>query len=118
MEVRELVQALELEVLAAAGKLDNDVQRGYVSDLLSDVIANSRANDIWVTLQVHQNIIAVAALKDLAGIVLTNGRQPQEDTVARATDEGIPLMVSTLPAFELVGRLYRLGIPGIAHEAP
>jgi predicted transcriptional regulator len=118
MELREIVEALDLEVRAGRDKLNNDVRRGYVSDLLSDVIANSQANDIWVTLQVHQNIIAVASLRDLAGIVLTNGRQPQEDTVARATDEGIPLMVSTLPAFELVGRLYRLGIPGVAHEAP
>lgn len=118
MELRDIVEALGLEIKAGHDKLDNDVQRGYVSDLLSDVIANSRASDIWITLQVHQNIIAVASLKDLAGIVLTGGRQPQEDTVAKATAEGIPLMLSKLPAFELAGRMYRLGIPGIAHEAP
>jgi predicted transcriptional regulator len=117
MRIREVVEALGLEVIAGRENLENDVQRGYVSDLLSDVIANSRAHDIWITLQIHQNIIAVASLKDLAGIVLISGRQPHEDTVTKASDEGIPLMVSSLPAFELVGRMYGLGIPGIVHEA-
>ena len=117
MEIRHVVDALGLEVKAGSEKLDNEVRRGYVSDLLSDVIANSAAHDIWVTLQVHQNIVAVASLRDLAGIVLINGRQPDAETTAKASDEGIPLMVSSLPAFEVVGRLYELGIPGIAHEA-
>ena len=105
MKLADLVDRLNLEVRSAPGRLDDEVTGGYASDLLSDVIANSREGDVWVTLQIHQNIVAVAIMKDLAGIILVSGREPEEDTVGKAEAESIPVMVSRLPAFELVGRL-------------
>jgi hypothetical protein len=79
---------------------------------MSDVMANAESGDLWVTLQIHVNIVAVAAMKELAGIVLINGREPEPATVEKAEEKGIPILVSKLPAFELIGRLYKLGIPG------
>ncbi len=86
---------------------------GYVSDLLSDVMAQSKEGDIWVTLQAHPNIIAVASLKELAGIVIVQGRKPEEETLKKAQNEEIPILVSDLQAFEIVGRLYQMGISGM-----
>jgi len=62
------------------------------------------------------NIVAVASMKELSGIVLVNGREPDEDTLEKAEAEGIPIMVSGLPAFELIGRLYGLGLRGVGAE--
>ncbi len=112
MRLREIAEELNLEVRSGSDKMENEVKRGYGSDLLSDVIANSKAGDIWVTLQIHQNIVAVASLKDLSGIILVNGREPENETIEKAEKEGIPIMVSRLPAFELIGRLYALGVTG------
>jgi len=113
MQLKEIVDRLELKVAAAREELDHEVTGGYASDLLSDVMANSREGDIWVTLQVHPNIIAVATLKDLAGIIIVQGKKPEEQTVEKARQEGVPLLVSKLQTFELVGRLYRLGVSGM-----
>ena len=113
MKLRELVKKFNLEVKCAANRLDRKIEGGYVSDLLSDVIANGKAGDLWVTLQIHQNIVAVASLNNLAAIVIVNGRQPEENTIEKAENEGIPLMVSKMSAFELVGRLYSAGISGM-----
>jgi|SRR3990172_8856240 hypothetical protein len=112
MKLEDLVREFGLEVKAGAGLLDRDVTGGYASDLLSDVLAHAVDGNVWVTLHIHQNIVAVAAHKGLAGIILVQGRQPEKDTVAKAAEEGIPVMVSALPAFELVGRLYKAGIRG------
>ncbi len=114
MKLNEIVEKLNLEVMSGANKLDNEVKRGYVSDLLSDVIAHSQEGDVWVTLQIHQNVVAVASLNNLSGIVLVNGRYPQEETIQKAETEGIPILVSKLSAFEVVGQLYKLGILGVA----
>jgi hypothetical protein len=108
--LREIVATLGLDVRAGEQSLSREARGGYVSDLLSDVIANAQAGDLWITLQTHQNIVAVASMKDLAGIVLVNGRGPEDDTLARARDEEIPVMVSRLPTFELVGRLHDMGL--------
>ena len=113
MKLADVVRELDLEVRTARESLEREVTGGYASDLMSDVIAHATEGDLWVTLQVHQNIVAVACLKDLAGIVLVNGREPEDSTVERAQAEDMPIMVSTLPAFDLVGRLYELGIAGV-----
>ena len=113
MTIREIVEELNCEVKAGASGLDNELTGGYASDLLSDVLANGREGNVWITLQIHPNIVAVASVKDLSGIVLINGREPAEETVLRAEQEDIPIVVSALPAFELIGRLYGLGISGI-----
>lgn len=108
MQLAELVRELGLKVCCAEGKLGREVRGGYVGDLLSDVMANSREGDLWITRQVHQNIVAVASLKELAGIVLIQGSDPAPDTAAKAGAEGIPILVTDLSAFEIVGRIYKL----------
>ncbi len=109
MNLETLVEALGLKCKCCWEKLKNtQVRGGYAGDLLSDVMANSSAGDIWVTRQVHQNIVAVASLKDLAGIVVVQGASPDKDTLERAGKEGIPILVTDMAKFEVVGRIYRL----------
>jgi len=112
MNVREIAQELGLAVRAGGRALSNEAHGGYASDLMSDVIANAREGDLWITLQTHQNIVAVASMKELAGIVLVNGREPEADTLSKAVEEDVALLVSDLPAFELSGRLYNLALSG------
>jgi predicted transcriptional regulator len=112
MKLQEIVQQLDFEIKSGGAGLDSEVRRGYVSDLMSDVIANAKKGDLWITLQVHINIIAIASMKELSGIVLIMGRQPESATLEKATSMNIPILVSELPAFEVAGRLYQLGITG------
>lgn len=112
MHLTEIIKKLRLSVRTGAGLLEKEVSRGYASDLMSDVIANANEGDLWVTLQIHQNIVAVAVMKSLGGIILVNGREPEEVTRQKAEAEGVPIMVTDMPAFELVGQLFALGISG------
>jgi len=110
MKLKDLADSLPLDVRTPGIDLDREVTGGYVSDLLSDVIGNAREGFLWVTLQVHLNIVAVASLKGLSGIVLVNNRNPDQETLKKAMQENIPILASSLPTFELVGRLYSLGL--------
>lgn len=110
MQLNEIVSKLDLEVKSGFDQLNNEVTGGYASDLLSDVMANAKKGDIWITLQVHQNIVAVATLKEIAGIILVNNRQPEEETLQKASQEKVPILVSKLPTFDLVGKLYQIGM--------
>lgn len=108
MKLKNIIDKLQLKVLTGQDHLDVEVTGGYTSDLLSDVIANSKKGNLWITLQTHQNIIAVAKLKDLAGIIIVNNREPDEDTLQKAKDENVPLLCSRDIAFEVSGKLYEL----------
>lgn len=100
----------KLGLTPLSGPFDREVKGGYASDLISDVLANGREGDIWVTIQVHRNIVAVASLKGFAGIIITGGRRPEEPTVAEAEREKINLLSTKMSTFEVVGKLYSLGI--------
>lgn len=112
MTIDDLAARLDGKVVTPAGDPRADVRGGYASDLLSDVIANAQEGDAWVTLQRHVNIVAVARLKGLAAIVLVNGRQPEEDTIARAIEERIPIVSTPMTAFSAVGAMHAAGIRG------
>lgn len=108
------MQQLELENLTPEIALDNvpEITRGYVSDLLSDVLGNAPAGGILITVQVHLNVVAVAVHADLTAVIFALGRKPDEATRERAVQENIVLLASPKPAFDLVGRLYALDIRG------
>jgi len=107
MQLKEVVEKLGLEVLAPGWEA-REVKWAYTSDLLSDVMAGAQAGDLWLTIQRHMNIVAVAKLRDLAGIVLAKGIQPAQEVVDKALEEGIALMVSDKPLFDLCGELFDL----------
>ena len=110
MKIKDIVKTLDLEVISGEEFLESEVTGGYAGDLLSDVLANSKKGYIWITLQVHQNIIAVASAKELSGIIIVNGRKPEKDVLERAEEEKMPVMISNLLTCEVSGRLYEIGI--------
>jgi hypothetical protein len=113
VKVAEAAEKIQGDVVACADwAAAREVGGGYASDLLSDVMGNGQEGDLWVTMQKHVNIVAVAQLKGLAGIVLVNGRQLEPEAAARAEEEHVPVIRTSLPAFDVVGILYGLGVRG------
>jgi predicted transcriptional regulator len=110
MNVRELQDLLPVEVVCGRSGLDREVEDGYCGDLLSDVMANAPQGSIWLTIQAHKNIVAVAVLREMAAIVLVNGRAPDDDAKAKADQEGLPILTSPLSAYQLAGELFKAGI--------
>jgi hypothetical protein len=112
MKLSEIVEKLDLRVVTGGDQLDADVTRGYVSDMLSDVMGSAEQGSLWITIQKHQNIVAVAVMKSLAAIVLIKDRTPDDDTRRKADEEGVVILSTPMGAFELAGKLHGLGIEG------
>lgn len=111
MTLQEIVSELNLKVLTTARDFEAIEPRGgYVSDLLSCVVAGAQPGNIWVTLQAHMNVVAVAALKEVSAVVITEDARPDADVVAKANEQGVILLSTPEPSYEIVGRLWELGI--------
>ncbi len=111
MNLADIVQSLGLEVCAGADRLaEKNVTGGYACDLLSYVMAKAKEGNLWLTVQGHPNIVAVANLVNLAGVVVTEGAKIDPTTVEKANQEGVPILTTVLTTYELAGRLYELGV--------
>lgn len=112
MRLTDIKDKLNLTVLSGSNNLETDVTRGYVSDLMSDVIAHGKEGDIWITYQTHVNVVAIAMMKNMTAVILIQGRELIPAAKLKAEQEGLPVLSSTESAFEVVGKLYKQGIPG------
>jgi predicted transcriptional regulator len=110
MTVKELVERFGLMVVAGEKGLDRQVEDGYCGDLLSEIMANAPEGCVWLTIQGHQNIVAVAVLREMAAIIVTGGQSPDDETVQKANQEGIPILMWPDSAYQLAGRLYSIGV--------
>ena len=95
MKVSDLIKELELTVFCGEESLDTEIKGGYTSDLLSDVMGHMEEGMLWVTMQTHQNIVV-------------NGASPDEETLQKGREEGIPLLGTPLSAFVISGKIYQL----------
>ena len=113
MKLDDLAKELGLECLTPeVDTSEFDVVEGYVSDLLSDVLAHGPATGVLITVQVHLNVVAVATHAGLSAVVFAMDRKPEEAVREKAIEEGIALYASPESSFELVGRLYGMGVRG------
>lgn len=111
MTLNEIIQKLNLIVLTDSKDFSTvNVKSGYCSDLLSCVMTGAEPEGIWITLMSHSNIVAVAALLDLAAIIITENAQPDQETIEKANQKGVTMLSSPEPNYAVIGQLWELGL--------
>jgi hypothetical protein len=111
MTLQEIIDRLNLKVLTERDDFQSvEPTFGYTSDLLSCVMAGAKNKSIWITLQSHINIVAVAALLELSGVIVTEGAMPDQATIEKANEQGVSLFSTTEPTFAIAGKLWEMGI--------
>lgn len=109
--LQELKDRLDLTVFTGTDLLNREITGGYASDLLSDVMGNAGEGEIWITLQAHKNIVAVASLRELPAVLLVQGIRPDADTVRAAENEKVVLLGTPDRTFDTAGRIHRMLYP-------
>ena len=107
MKLSDIAAKIEADFVCCE-TLDTEVTWCYCSDLLSDVMANAEKDSVWITLQTHPNIIAVASLLGLSAVIISRGAVPDQETIDKAVKENIPLLKTKLPTFEAAGIIYSM----------
>lgn len=107
MKVSQMKDQFRLEYIVQA---ENEVVNGYSSDLLSVVKGKVKPQSVWLTVQTHKNIVAVAKMADISAIIICDGFTADDDTVEAAIKENIPILKTDKGVFEIAGLLYNSGI--------
>lgn len=107
MKLKDYLNAIQGSLLTPDSDLETEINGGYVSDLLSDVMGNAEEGQMWITIMRHLNVIAVASLANVCAITFPKGYLPEEPVIKKAQQVGIPLISSKLNTFEVAGILYK-----------
>ena len=111
MTLQDIIQQLDLSVFTNPKKFTAiHPVSGYAADLLSCVMAGAKSGAIWVTLQAHINIVAVAALAEVCAVIIIEGAVPDPDVIEKANVQGIILLGTKTTTYQVVGRLWEMGI--------
>ena len=111
MNLQQIIDQLQLTVLTDPQDFAIMTPTGgYSSDLLSCVMAGARKGHLWITLQAHLNIVAVAALNEVAAVIITENAQPDAASIVKANQQGVILLSTSKPTYEINGKLWELGI--------
>ena len=110
IRLRDIIDALDLKVIAGENSIMKWVFTGYVGDLYFEVLSKSNYGDLWITSRIYHSIVAIAKLKGHVGVIVIGDNRPDVETVNEARAKGIPLFTTSLSAFEVAGRLYEMGI--------
>jgi predicted transcriptional regulator len=111
MTLNDLVATTGIESLHTDFDPDTIISGGYTSDLLSDVMGNAKDGCILITIQAHNNTVAVASLTGAACILVCGGRSVPDDMIASARRERIALFRTAQDQFHasnMIGK--RIGV--------
>ncbi|MCB0103405.1 MAG: hypothetical protein H6635_01810 [Anaerolineales bacterium] len=111
MNLQTIIDQLQLTILTEPRDFTSIItQGGYASDLLSCVMAGAKSNNLWITLQAHLNIVAVASMLDVAAVIITENAQPDEATINKANEQGVILLSTHKFSYEICGTLWEMNI--------
>lgn len=108
MKLKDILTLPECRVLAE-GDPQRQLSRVFCCDLLSIAMGKAPADGVWVTVMGNRNTLAVASLTDTACIVLAEGVSLDEGTLAKAEEEGITVLSTDLPSFDIALEIYQAG---------
>jgi len=108
MTLEQLCNKIDLKKMSQF--TDKEINGVFVSDMISDVMAGAKSGNLWLTVQTHKSIVPAANLVDVSAVIITSGKQVPQETIELASKHDIAILSTDLPTFEIVGKLYAIGI--------
>lgn len=108
MKLQDVLDLPDCKVLAA-GNPQREISKVFCCDLLSIAMGKAPADGVWVTVMGNRNTLAVAALADITCLILAEGVTLDDGTLIQAEKEGISVLATELPVFDIALKVYEAG---------
>lgn len=110
MNIQTLIDSQQFKLFTPNTDLNREITGVYTCDLLSWVMANGKQGNAWITVQTHQNILAVASLLEFSCIILPDNLEPDAGVIEKAEAEEIPLVGTSLGPYDIFKIFYEAGL--------
>ena len=112
MTVRDVMLALNADLICGEENLDTEVHDACGSDMMSDVLAFIKKDALLLTGLNNLQVIRTAEMLDIVCLVFVRGKQPQPEMLQMAENLGITVLTTEHTMFDACGILYHAGLRG------
>jgi predicted transcriptional regulator len=112
MLLNEIKNLLDCQSLTSENLMDREVTYCFGADLMSDVLRFARIGSLLLTGITNNQVLQVAEIMDLKGIIFVRGKKPEKGIITEAEKRKLPLMTTDKLMFDTCGILYSNGLRG------
>ena len=106
------MEILDAKVLVGGDRMEEAVDTACGSDLMSDVLAFVKDKTILITGLINTHVVRTSEMLDITCIVFSRGKQPSEEILEMAEENGITVLSTEMTTYTACGELYLHGLPG------
>ncbi len=110
MRIKEIVNIINGKVVCGKELMDIDVQKGFASDLMSDVLTLDTDNILLITGLANLQAIRTAEMSDISCIIFARNKKITQDMIDLAAENNMVLIECACSVFKTAGELYKAGI--------
>lgn len=108
LTVKQLMEDIPLTLINEPKTISKTINKLFASDLLSHVIGYAEENDILITVLNNINVLGVASLLELSGVIFTHNPNVKPDIIKRANKLDLPLFSTPLSTAEVIKKIASL----------
>ena len=112
MILKDIKNILKCRSLTSEKLLDKEIDYCFGADLMSDVLRYARTGSLLLTGITNNQVIQVAEIMDLSGVIFVRGKQPEQNMIEQADKRNLPLLTTDNLMFDACGILYTNGLRG------
>ncbi len=110
MKISELIKIVNATVYASDDLVDGEIMGAFASDMMSDVLAFAKDQDVLVSGLCNPQTIRTAVMLDMKCILLVRGKIPTPDMITLARANDIVLLSTMYKMYSTCGMLYEKGL--------
>ena len=110
MKIADVVKLLNANLITGNDKLDEEVLRGFASDLLSDVLTTDIERLLLLTGMANLQAIRTAEMAEIICIVFVRDKKMTPEMIELASDINIVTIESPFSLFRAISALHDYGL--------
>ena len=110
MKICTMQELLDAKVLCCEENIGKHVYSACGSDLMSDVLAYVKDQAVLLTGLINSQVIRTAMMMDMVCVVFVRSKNPTEEMLQLAKDNGIVVLSTDKRLYEACGLLYANGL--------
>ncbi|MFA5446930.1 MAG: hypothetical protein WC233_01480 [Sphaerochaeta sp.] len=110
MKLKDILSCVNAKLVCGEEHLEDHIERGFASDLMSDVLTILEDDIILITGLSNVQAIRTAEMSDIKNILLVRNKIPSPAMIEMANEFSISLSYTSYSLFRASGLLYQAGL--------